>query len=172
MNGTRVQSPDTLNQIDEYIAAYNSAKQDGVYIQMTDSHTPGMAFFYRRNSICRSYGLIIKYPHHRVGNIHNIKVRRGGDFGKMPGGEIHIADLLAEDETLDGTTFQSDMQRAFGGILHDGADNGLAGGIEKVIADDDHGMSQSADPQQIALLDLHSSPHLTACRFFPGHFFR
>ena len=90
----------------------------------------------------------------------------------MPGGEIHIADLLTEDEALDGAILQPDMQRAFGGILHDGADDGLAGGVEKIIADDDHGMGQSTDPQQIALLDLHSLPHLAACRFFPGHFLR
>ena len=36
INGAQVQSSDTLKQINEYVAAYNSVKQDGVYIQMTD----------------------------------------------------------------------------------------------------------------------------------------
>ena len=47
----------------------------------------------------------------------------------MPGGEIHIADLLTEDEALDGAILQPDMQRAINGILHyAGADSFVRNG--------------------------------------------
>ena len=62
------------------------------------------------------------------------------------------------------------MQRAFNGILYNRANNGFAGSVKKVVADNYYRVFQAVDSQQITLFGFHSLPHLAAYWFLPGHF--